>query len=103
MLPKQVAPEFGGQYFCLEKYYVQEGGLHRKFRELLLKLSCYFDVKVSENDGGDVEAAVGEARITLDRDDAYMTLYDPDADLLEMVKVLAGTDGLFVWRSRQDC
>ena len=101
MLPRQVSPEFGEQYSVLEKYYVRGGELHRKFRELLLKLSCYRRVEQTEQDG-DVEAVMGKSRITLERDDAYMTLYDPDDELLELVKELAGAEGLFVWQPQQD-
>ena len=101
ILPCQVKPEFGENYSVLEKYCLKDGRLHERFRELLLKLACYFPVEVKENNGGDIEAVIGEAVITLDRDDAYMTLYNPDGELLEMVKLLAGAGGLFVWQPPQ--
>lgn len=102
VLPCQVKPEFGESYSVLERYCIQEGKVHERFRELLLKLGCYFRVEVRENDCGDVEAVIGEAVMTLDRDDAYMTLYEPSGEVLEMVKVLAGAGGLFVWKPPQD-
>ena len=101
ILPCQVRPEFGEQYSVLEKYCLRNGKVHERFRELLLKLGCYFRLEVRENDGGDVEAVIGESVITLDRDDAYMTLYNPDDELLEMVKVLAGVGGMFVWQPKE--
>ena len=100
ILPRQVQPEFGEQYSILEKYFVQDGRLHEKFREMLLKIACYRHVEQTEHDG-DIEAVIGESVITLDRDDAYMTLYNPDDELLELVKVLAGAGGLFVWQPPQ--
>ncbi|MBQ7214429.1 MAG: hypothetical protein IJS39_00410 [Synergistaceae bacterium] len=101
VLPCQVRPEFGESYSVLEEYCLKDGRVHERFRELLLKLGCYFRVEVRENDGGDIEAVIGEAVITLDRDDAYMTLYEASDELLEMVKVLAGAGGLFVWKPPQ--
>ena len=36
--------------------------------------------------------------ITINDDDTYMTVYDPSEKLLEMLRVLSGAEGLFVWR-----
>lgn len=33
--------------------------------------------------------------------DHYMTLYNPDEELLELVRQCAGAEGLFVWGHRQ--
>ena len=100
MLPRQVRPEFGERYSALEQHF--RGRLREKFSELLLKLSCYCEVKQNVNDGGDVEVLAGGGVITLDRDDAYATLYDADDDLLELVRVIAEGEGLFLWRPPQD-
>ena len=100
ILPRQVQPEFGEQYSVLEKYCLKDGRLHERFRELLLKIACYRHLEQTEHNG-DIEAVIGESVITLDRDDAYMTLYDPDDELLDLVKVLAGAGGLFVWQPPQ--
>ena len=31
-------------------------------------------------------------------DDTHMTLFNPDEDLLDLVKILAAGEGLFVWQ-----
>ncbi len=100
VLPCQVRPEFGESYSVLEEYCLRDGRVHDRFRELLLKIACYRHIEQTEHDG-DIEAVIGESVITLDRDDAYMTLYNPDDELLELVKVLAGAGGLFVWQPPQ--
>ena len=34
-------------------------------------------------------------------DDTYMTVYNPSPDLLDMLRALAGAEGLFVWKPEQ--
>ncbi len=38
----------------------------------------------------------------LNADDTYMTVYNPSAGLLEMLRRLAGAEGLFVWKPRKN-
>lgn len=128
ILPKQVPANSEGQYFRVEHYYRQRYALlYRKFVDVLLKLNCYYDISVS-SDGEKWEANpepkkmksyvekcmlkehrdstllvslnVGEVLITLQRDDTYMTLYNPTEDVLDIVRVLASSEGLFVWNKR---
>ena len=40
--------------------------------------------------------------IDYDRSDTYLTVYDPDSALLDLVRVLAAAEGLFVWNPPQD-
>ena len=35
--------------------------------------------------------------VTFSGDDHYMTLYNPDAEMLDLVRQLAAAEGLFVW------
>ena len=57
ILPEQVPENSPGQYFEVEKYYLQYPHVDRifsKFTDILLKLNCYFDFSVSLS-GGDWE------------------------------------------------
>ena len=50
ILPEQVSEDAPGQYFKVERYYLQPERirvLRRKFAEILLRLNCYFDMAVS--------------------------------------------------------
>ena len=54
ILPVQVPAESPGQYFEVEKYYLQYPHVDKifaKFTDILLKLNCYFDFSVSLNGG----------------------------------------------------
>lgn len=101
--------------------------LYRKYAELLLKLNCYCDMVVSLNscetqeinpdpedfvqsvsalaapdgaEGGRFLRALfpaEEVMVDLDPGDTYATIYDPNENLLGMIRMLAAADGLFVW------
>ena len=111
VLPKQVPAGSAGQYFMAERY----------FLSWLDEMNCYYDLKMS-SDGetwilnaspGDLarrfeESAAshsplsvligsGDALVTFSGDDHYMTLYNPDEELLELVRQCAQAEGLFVW------
>ena len=54
MLPQQVPPGSPGQFFAVEKYYLNnhynmppQVPLHRQFGDVLLKLNCYHDFVVN--------------------------------------------------------
>lgn len=126
VLPERVPDDAGGQYFAVERYWLQPGqnaALRRKYARILLALNCYFDMAVSF-DGGerwernpDPEAladdmagpgvsgddflrAVFEAQGAM-IDFAFagtrMEVFDPALALLDKVRALAGAEGLFVW------
>ena len=124
ILPEQVPKDSDGQYFAVERYYLQAGriqALHRRFAEILLRLNCYHDMAVSfdscetweknpdpetfalrleELSGNSFLRAVFEAQgamIDIEHDDTYMTVYDPDSVLMEKLRALAAAEGLFVW------
>ena len=100
--------------------------LHRKFADILLKLNCYYDMAAGSG-GAAEESWIWEQRpapekletlimqdgqpgsvlilieseetlIVIDRDDLYMTVYDPPGHLLEKLRTLAAAEGLFVWQ-----
>ena len=121
ILPKQVPANSRGQYFKIERYWLEQPQLGRichKFASLLMKLNCYYDVSIVDADGaasvslqpesleemltgGDAVYMVIDsenAMIGFNGDDHYMTLYNPSNELLELVSLLASSEGLFVWK-----
>ena len=125
ILPKQVPADGKGQYFRIEKFFLEHpqiDNIYRKFTNILLKLNCYEDINVSY-DGEDwitnpapheLEAALlkcmadkqmfyiilksANALITVSEDDTYMTVYNPTEEVLELIGSLASSEGLFLWR-----
>ena len=52
ILPKQVPADSRGQYFRIEKYFLEHpqiDDIYRKFTNILLKLNCYNDINVSHD------------------------------------------------------
>ena len=121
ILPKQVPANSRGQYFGIERYWLQEpqfSRICRKFASLLMKLNCYYEVSVTDasgtgsvslqpeslekmlTSGGAIYMAMDSenAMIGFNGDDHYMTLYNPSKELLELISQLASSEGLFVWK-----
>ena len=115
VLPAQVPAESHGQYFAVERYFLQEpqrSAIKRKHAELVLKLNCYRDVLLDEEAGVNppperIAAAmrerhvcllVGDALLVSEPDQTHLTLYAPDEALLALVTALAAGEGLFVWQ-----
>lgn len=128
ILPCQVPKGAKGQYFTIERYMrslPQIDRLCRKFTSVVLKLNCYDNIAVRHPSEGWVdnpspetlERWVGESMrgggslyIVSDStqtmlaigDDAYMTLYNAELDELELVRLLATSEGLYVWQPSAD-
>jgi len=117
ILPKQVPENSPGQYFAVERYFLQ-GKAHEALRErhisLILKLNCYRDLNFVCDDNfylnpppdqiGEMIRQehtlilVDEALIMCEPDDTNLTLFNPDEELLELVKLIAAGEGLYVWK-----
>ena len=129
ILPEQVPKESRGQYFSVERYYLQPDRiqtLRRKYAEILLRLNCYFDMVVSFDScesweknpdpeiftnrlislsGNGFLRAVFEAEpamVDIEHDDTYMTVYDPNLQLMEKMRMLAVAEGLFIWKPSEN-
>ena len=126
VLPKQVPAGSAGQYFKAERYFLSLlDEIRWKFARILIRLNCYYDLHVSM-DGetwilnespedltrrfeesaashSPLSVLIGsdDALITFSGDDHYMTLYNPDEELLELVRQCAQAEGLFVWGPKQ--
>ena len=115
ILPKQVPMDSPGQYFAVEEYYLskkQIAEVKNRHIGLVLKLNCYRDLSLDEEaeinppPGRIAEEMLkrhlciltGDSMILSEPDDLSMTLYHPDEELLELVRVLAAGEGLYVWQ-----
>ncbi len=120
-LPEQVPERDARKYFAVEKYYLEPeryAGFQEKFTDILVKLSCYYAFSVCEAAVGKLfdnpapEWLAGKIRekkdlcvllpeekvlITLNRDDLYMSVYNADGKVLEIIRKLAEANGMFVW------
>lgn len=123
ILPKQVPADSPGRFFAVEQFLLahpQIETLGARKLSVLLKLYCYYDLRISTDygetwvddpDPGELSAASDselylllpdeDALITADPGDIYMTLYNPSDDLLALVSQLATAEGLFVWQPPQ--
>ena len=129
ILPEQVSAEAAGQYFAVERYFLRPERivpLRRKYAEILMRLNCYCDMAVSfdacaswetnpdpetfaarvtalsENEFLRAVFAEQNAMIDYDHNDSYLTVYDPDRELLDKIRALAAAEGLFVWKAPRE-
>ena len=129
ILPEQVPANAAGQYFAVERYFLQPERivpLRRKYAELLLRLNCYYDMAVSFDScmtwetnpdpeffaarvaglsGNEFLRAVfaeQNAMIDYDHNDTYLTVYDPGAAILDKLKAFVAAEGLFLWRPTKE-
>ena len=115
ILPSQVPKDSPGQYFSVEKYFLQGHRLEeikRKHIHLILKLNCYRDISIDDesavNPSPERVAAemkkrylyirTGDSMILSEPDDTHLTVFSPDPQLLELIRQLAAGEGLFVWK-----
>ena len=115
ILPKQVPAHSAGKYFAIEKYYLDKKrfiDIKQKHINVILKLNCYRDISIDEEEEVNpspeiiekemknryLYIMIGESMILSEADDTHMTLFNPDEELLDLVKDIASKEGLFVWR-----
>ena len=122
ILPRQVPSEERGPYFKIEHYLLNHQQLAERFANVIVKLNCYENLTIyRDNDGGtenpEPETIVQWVRESLSgqrplyvlfRDnnvmlfltgcDHYMTLFNPDDESLALLRLLAVSENLFVWK-----
>ena len=112
ILPKQVPKDSPGQYFAIEKYLREEQmkDIKQKHANVILKLNCFREIELDGEKNPKpvrIAEAVKEqvtyiitagAMILSEPDDTYMTIFNPDDELLGLMKDLASSEGLFVWK-----
>ena len=115
VLPKQVPAGSAGQYFAIEKYLreTQLSDIKKKHVNLILKLNCYRDISLDEDKEINispekiadaihkryVNIMIKDAMIVSEPEDTYLTIYNPDEDLLTLIRELASGEGMFVWKN----
>ena len=115
ILPEQVPKGSAGQFFAVEKYYLQEKQLaeiKQKHINVILKLNCYRDISIDEETMNHPSLEriaeeirkrhlcirIDEAMILSEPDDVHMTIFNPDEKLLNLTRAIAAAEGLFVWK-----
>lgn len=118
ILPQQVPADSPGQFFAVEKYFLKEkqmSAIKQKHINVILKLNCYRDISLDEETAlnpppEEIDREMrrrylciltGEALIISEPDDTHMTVFNPDKNLLELLKALAASEGLFVWKPEE--
>ena len=124
LLPMRVPQDSAGQFFDVERYFLEEpqhGRLCRRFADVLMKLNCYHDLLVNHDNewvrnpapeelvtwltaslqNGHMCVLIndGDALITASGGDIHLSLYNPSEQLLQLVAQLAAAEGLFLWKS----
>ena len=116
ILPVQVPKDSPGQYFAVERYFLRRPhirAIKQKHINVILKLNCYRDLSLDEeaavNPPPDVIAEavnrryvcilIDESMIVSEPDSTYLTLYNPDEQLLSLIMELSKGEGLFVWKT----
>lgn len=115
ILPSQVPADSPGQYFAVEKHFLQDHRIEeikQKHIDLILKLNCYRDISIGdetainplpthitdEMKNRHLYIMVGDSMILSEPDDTHLTVFNPDSQLLKLIKQLASGEGLFVWK-----
>ena len=115
ILPSQVPADSAGQYFAVEEYFLQDDRIEeikQKHIDLILKLNCYRDISISDETEINplpkhiademkkryLYIMTGESMILSEPDDTHLTVFNPDPQLLELIRQIASGSGLFVWK-----
>ena len=127
IFPGTVPKTADGRYFAIEEFLqANRREWNEKFRRLLLKIYCYYDFWVSfgaesaenpeprlfakwiqdcfegawkERDYMNIILPDCNAMVILNGDDLYMSVYNPDNRLMELISQLAGAEGFFFYKA----
>ena len=114
IIPKQVPTDSVGQYFVVERYFLEKDRfqvIKQKHINVILKLNCYRKILIAGETAPNprpeyiademrnrlLYIMVDDAMILSEPDDIHMTIFNPDEELLDLVKIIAAGEGLFVW------
>ncbi len=126
-LPERVPYDSQGRFFDVESLYLMGEnyeGIRKKFADIALRLYCYYDIELYENENEEGESNLdpmqlqwtilsnsyelcllfgeGEGLLTIGIDDTHMTLYAPSKRLLRLAGRIAEAQGLFIWQPEDD-
>ena len=111
ILPKQVPKDSLGQYFAIEDFFLKEQltEIKKKHIDVILKLNCYVDISIDgeKNPAPErirdimieryVYIMLGDSMILSEPDDTHMTVFNPDKELMNLIREISSSEGLFVW------
>ncbi len=112
ILPKQVPKDSPGQYFTIEDFFLknQLTEIKKKHIGVILKLNCYMDISIDgeKNPAPErirdimmeryVYIMLGDSMILSEPDDTHMTVFNPDEELLNLIREISFSEGVFVWK-----
>ena len=112
ILPKQVPKDSPGQYFAIEDFFLKEQltEIKKKHIGVILKLNCYVDISIDgeKNPAPErirdimmeryVYIMLGDSMILSEPDDTHMTVFNPDKELMDLIREISSSEGLFVWK-----
>ena len=101
ILPKQVQPNSLGQYFKVENYFLNTEHLQdikQKHISINDNKNPQPEVIQEEMNKRYLYIMIDEAMLLSEPDDTHLTLFNPSEELLELVKEIAISEGLYVWR-----
>lgn len=113
ILPEQVPKENKGQFFEIERLFLESSRLtsiKQKHVNVLLKLNCYYQLSIDGEVNPSPERIVedvmersvqiraDEAMILSEPDELHMTVYNPDEKLMKLITAISSGEGLFVWK-----
>ncbi len=122
-LPKTVSEDAAGQYFTVERYWLESGrhgALAEKFAGIILKLMCYYHVAVNESgwverlDPAQIDRTIAKIAkkragmlnclfpdenvlIAFDGGSLNLSAYNSGEEMRALIAALAQSEGLF-WR-----
>ena len=122
ILPCRVPKDGPGQYFAVEGYYRRRmARVKERHTDLLLKLNCYRDLRMADVPGDrpavpnpppeeigralrerPVFLLTGEAMILSEPEDTHLTVFNPDEDLLRLLRTLCAGEGLYLWQPPEE-
>ena len=112
ILPKQVPKDSLGQYFAVEDFFLKEElpEIKKKHINVILKLNCYMDITIDDEKNPApkqirdtmldryVYIMLGDTMILSEPDDTHLTVFNPNEGLLDLIKEISYSEGLFVWK-----
>ena len=112
ILPKQVPKDSPGQYFAVEDFFLKEelSEIKKKHINVVLKLNCYMDITIDDEKNPApkqirdtmldryVYIMLGDTMILSEPDDTHLTVFNPNEGLLDLIKEISYSEGLFVWK-----
>ena len=118
ILPMQVPADSPGQFFAVERYFLGKkilGKIKQRHINFVLKLNCYRSISIDDPDDlnplpewiaeemrtRQLYILLDDAMILSEPDDTHMTVFNPDEELLGLIRTLAAGEGLYVWQPPQ--